>query len=352
MKDFKIPNGYFHLLHTYLMQQQLVDDVLKKLAEQDQKILKNVLTLPIAEQSSHVLFFKLLDITKRYAPPNFIFEMVKSVQPEHFGVLGYMATRSGSVAEALQYIIRFSRLVIDGDEIVPMQIHQHEEYLALTWPYIDEQYNLINELTNAMMIELGRKILPEHQFPLSQVGFAHQALIPIYYYQKFYGCTLEFNQTEYSLYLRIDSLKLKPQQADPSLMQLLVRQAEDAIASRPKHASLDQQLHLIVAEYLRLKNHVPKIEEIASELHLSVRTLQRQLSVLNTSFKQILETERMLRCEKLLTTEESFSEIAMQLGYSDQSALARAYKASHGQTLLQRKKQLIVVNTMTMLNER
>lgn len=352
MKDFKIPNGYFHLLNTYLIEQQLSEAVLKQLENQDKEIFNNVLKLPIAEQSSHHFFFKLLEATQQYAPPNFIFEMVKYVQPEHFGVLGYMATRSASVAEALQYIIRFSRLVIDGDEIVPMQIHQHEEYLALTWPFIDGQYNLINEVTNAMIIELGRKILPETQFPLSQVGFAHQALIPIYYYQKFYGCTLAFNQSEYRLYLRIDSLKLKPQQADPSLMQLLIRQAEDAIASKPKHASLDQQLHLIVAEYLRLKHHVPKIEELASELHLSVRTLQRQLSILNTSFKQIIETERMLRCDKLLNTEESLSEITVKLGYSDQSALARAYKAFHGQTLLQRKKQLRAVNTIKKLNER
>jgi AraC-like DNA-binding protein len=34
------------------------------------------------------------------------------------------------------------------------------------------------------------------------------------------------------------------------------------------------------------------------------------------------------------------TEIAEQLDYSDQSALARAYKAATGQTLLERRKQL------------
>jgi hypothetical protein len=42
--------------------------------------------------------------------------MAELIRPEHFGVLGYMATRSNSVAEALQYIMKFSRLVIDGAE--------------------------------------------------------------------------------------------------------------------------------------------------------------------------------------------------------------------------------------------
>ena len=101
-----------------------------------------------------------------------------------------------------------------------------------------------------------------------------------------------------------------------------------------------QQVHLHIAAYIRLHANVPKIEIIADELHWSIRTLQRQLNTQNSSFKKVLETERMKRCEQLLVQGISFSDIAMQLGYSDQSALARAYKAFSGQTLMQRKKQL------------
>ena len=85
---------------------------------------------------------------------------------------------------------------------------------------------------------------------------------------------------------------------------------------------------------------MPKIEQIATELHISSRTLQRQLNEQNSSFKKILEIERMKRCEQLLLQNMSLIEIAIYLGYSDQSALARAYKAYNGQTLLQRKQQL------------
>ena len=44
-------------------------------------------------------------------------------------------------------------------------------------------------------------------------------------------------------------------------------------------------------------------------------------------------------CEKLLSKDRSLIEIANQLGYSDQSALARAYKACRGKTLLQFKNE-------------
>lgn len=341
MKDIKIPNGYFQLWNTYIHDQVMVNAIHQQLDQDELHQLKMILALSMTEQSSYGFFLKLITFTQSTAPANFIFEMARSVKPEHFGVLGYMASRSGSVAEALDYILRFSRLVIDGDEIVPMQMHQHGQFLLLNWPFIGEQFNLINEITNAMMIQLARQILPHDQFPLHKVFFAHDALVSRYHYQKFYACEVVFNHNEYGLMIQIDSLDLKPYHADPSLIQLLVQQAEDAIASKPRQASIDQKIHLIVAEYLRLKQDVPKIEDLADELYLSVRTLQRQLNSVNSSFKQIVEIERMKRCEKLITDQISLSEIAVQLGYSDQSALARAYKKFKGQTLLQRKKQML-----------
>ena len=54
----------------------------------------------------------------------------------------------------------------------------------------------------------------------------------------------------------------------------------------------------------------------------------------------------MKRCEILLSQNESLTAIADQLGYSDQSALARAYKNLTGQTLLTRKKQLQLIQKM------
>lgn len=109
-------------------------------------------------------------------------------------------------------------------------------------------------------------------------------------------------------------------------MQLLVKQAEEALVQRKIHADLVQQIHWIVQEYFKHKQQAPKIEDIAIELNVSVRSLQRQLQALNTSFKLILDAERMKRCEILLSQNESLTAIADQLGYSDQSALARAYK--------------------------
>lgn len=338
MKDIKIPNGYFHLWQTYLTNKNLNPFEFEEIRPLQAQV-KSVLAEPISQQSSYFLFKSLLESTQQHLErPELIFEMAQFIKTEHFGVLGYMATRSESLAEALHYIVRFHRLVIDGDEVTTMHMSQQGNQYILSWPAIDQHYEWINEMTNAFMIALARQIVPLANFPLHSVSFAHAPKMAMYHYQKFYGCEVLFNQTEYQLVLSTGSLDLKLEQADPSLIHLLIQQAEEAIASKAQHDNDAQKLHLIVSEYLRLQQRAPKIEDIAKELYVSVRTLQRQLNDLGTSFKLILEIERMEQCERLLQKELSLTEIAMQLGYSDQSALARAYKASRGQTLLQQKK--------------
>jgi len=340
MQELHIPNGYFHLCQTYLSAQG-IDIFTAHFLQDEQSYLKEILALPINGQSTYLFFQQVIEKIKTALDcPQIVFEMAEYVRPEHFGVLGYMATRSTTVAEALQNILRFSRLVIDGDHIIPMKMELKGKFVHLIWPYHHDKYILINELTNALMMHLARKIIPLGQFPLLAIYFAHPAQMAIYHYQKFYRCEIIFNHKNYKFTIDLAGLNLKIEQADPLLMQLLVKQAEDAIASKPRFETLPKHLHFMIAEYLRLKEQAPKIAEIAQVLNISTRTLQRQLADFDTSFKKILEIERMKYCELLLDNNLQLTEIAIQLGYSDQSALARAYRAYSGQTLLQKKQSL------------
>lgn len=343
MKDIQIPNGYFHLWKTYISHQHL--DALAFAESHGFKTqLLEILSAPISEQSSYRLFEQCIQLTQQaLGIPNICFDMAKYIKAEHFGLVGYMATRSQRISESIDYMMRFSRLVIDGEEITPMQMSHNGQALILSWPYITDDYILINELNSAFIIEMAHQIVGLNHFPLQKISFAHPPQMPIYHYQKFYGCDVIFNHSRYEFEISLRSLDVELEQADPSLMELLLKQAEDAIASKQhlndEHNSTKHQLQMYIADYLKAKHQAPKIEEIAQQLHISVRTLQRQLKIEHTTFKEILDDERMQLCEKLLDQGCSLIEIANQLGYSDQSALARAYKACRGKTLLQYKKE-------------
>ncbi len=289
MQELQIPNGYFQLWNMYLIEQGIDFHQLGVLA-QYQYELEHVLELPIDTQSPFSFFQTILQLTREQLDcPQLIMEMAKFIQPEHFGVSGYMATRSNSVAEAFSYVMRFSRLVIDGaGSHVPCRCRQRDNEIWLTWPFLNEKYASLNEMTMASMVHLAKKIFPD-QLQFLKIQMAHSAQMAQYHYQKFYGCEVSFNQGCYAYVMSADSLALKSGLADPSLTQLLLKQAEVAIALKPRYESVLQQIHSAVADYLKAHAEAPKIEQIASELHLSTRTLQRQLRDLGSSFKQVLE---------------------------------------------------------------
>lgn len=339
MYTLQIPNGFFHLWHSYLKSRDIDGFAFPFSAVQKQQ-LNYILAQPIDAQSSYVLFIDLIQQTEQQLNcPHLIFDMVQHVQPEHFGILGYIASKSISVAEALHFVLRFNRLVIDGQESVPMHLSQKDQVIHLHWGFSHSGHVLINEMTVAAMVQLARQIFSYEQFSLKSLSLAHEPRCALYHYQRFYGCQVYFHQPRYALELNHESLLLKSQQPDPSLNHLLLKHAEEVIAAKSGHMTLMTHLHTLVAEYLLFHQEVPKLEWVAQELHLSVRTLQRQLSEFDSSFKKVIETERVKRCNILLQQKITLSEIALALGYSDQSALARAYKAATGQTLLARRQQ-------------
>ena len=340
MAEFKISNGYFHLWKTCLHSKALDWQDLNLSSTQQQQ-LAHILSLPVDSQSELDFFLDIIHLSQQqWYLPHLVLDMARCITPANFGVLGYMASSSNSVAQMLQYVLRFHRLVIDGTQLIPLQIEQASQEIRLYWPLVDEKNIVLCELTLAAMVHLARQMFPAHEFLLKQVEFVNTPQVSFSNYQKFFQCQLRFQQPYYALTFASDNLTLRPQQADSTLIQLLVKQAEAALAQKSSPPDMTRKIHWIVGEYLQQQQQVPSIALIADELHVSVRSLQRALNRQNTSFQHIIDWHRMKRCEALLAQQESLSHIAEQLGYSDQSALARAYKRVQGRTLLEFRKGL------------
>jgi AraC-like DNA-binding protein len=90
-----------------------------------------------------------------------------------------------------------------------------------------------------------------------------------------------------------------------------------------------------VAEALRrdLDAGVPTVEQVASELALSARSLHRQLAAEGTSYQRVLDG---LRCDEAirqaLDDRRSFKAIAAAVGFADPRAFRRAFKRWTGTT--------------------
>jgi len=75
------------------------------------------------------------------------------------------------------------------------------------------------------------------------------------------------------------------------------------------------------------------LPRVAAELHCSTRTVQRRLGTVDLGYQQLLDRLReQLACRYLRQTSLTLSELALLLGYSDQSAFSRAFRSWAGVT--------------------
>lgn len=81
----------------------------------------------------------------------------------------------------------------------------------------------------------------------------------------------------------------------------------------------------------RLGHAIVDVDLVARELNLSTRSLRRKLDEEGTSFREILQGQRLLRARKLLDDgRHQISELAAFVGYSDVAVFSRAFKAWTG----------------------
>lgn len=76
---------------------------------------------------------------------------------------------------------------------------------------------------------------------------------------------------------------------------------------------------------------VPRLNEMASKLNISSRSLQRYLQASNTSFRQLVnECRHQLAQQYLQENTYNIQEIANQLGFEEQSSFQKAFKSWQG----------------------
>jgi AraC-like DNA-binding protein len=99
----------------------------------------------------------------------------------------------------------------------------------------------------------------------------------------------------------------------------------------PDDARIEAQVERLVTSHL--VRGVPPIEDIAPQLALSSRTLQRRLSERGTTFAEVVERARRRLAERYLEDERlSLAEIGFLVGFSDPSNFHRAFRRWTGET--------------------
>lgn len=313
-----VPASYVRLLYDYLGSQGLAAEVV--LGE----------PVPEPEREPRYAAVRWRSLLKRgatqLADPALGLHLGATITPAHLGPLGYVFAASSSLPAAMARYLHYQRLVHD---VSPVRHYENEGRVVLEWGEDARSMGLLaNQCGLAALLHFARLLTGQRVLPAA-VHFVEAAPADTAPYTAFFGCPVRFAQPATCIQFQPGFLGLPLRQPDPTLVSLLEAQVARLLAAMPDKDHLLQDLRRLLSQLL-LQGE-PALEQCADALHLSGRTLRRRLAERGWHYRAVLEdTRHCLARDYLRNPRLSLPEIALLLGYSEQSAFSRAFRRWSG----------------------
>ncbi|TDT40360.1 AraC family transcriptional regulator [Halospina denitrificans] len=251
------------------------------------------------------------------------------VQPRHVGVLGYLVLACETLGDAMLAYQRYERLFY-GEQLA--QIDTDGTDAEIRWPQTPEPLGQkADGVAIAALVTFLRRQLDDPP-PPSGIAF-HDVVSPeqASAYEAFFDCPVVFGDDFVRVRFPLHSLQMPMPRRDPTLRQLLNRQADALLQTLSRDQLLEEQLHRNLLRLLAEGD--PTLERMARRLHMAPRTLQRRLARHGMSWQQWLDHAReQLARQYLADPGLNLNEIALLLGFSEQSAFTRSFQRWTGET--------------------
>lgn len=254
------------------------------------------------------------------------------VQPGSYSVLGYITMTCATLAEAIERIQPYEKLV--GDMGVTSMTRQ-EQQVHLNWHCA---YALATVRAHMVDNVLASWVAYARWLAGSDIGPARvhlQRVKPddesVQYYQTLFACPVLFGQACNSLIIPVEHLSIALRQPDHILRQTLEQHALAQMSALAEPQTMSVRVKDIIR--ILLAKGITRKDMVAAHLGVSERTLQRKLQLESTSYQKLLDEARLVLAQEYLSnTQLSFDDIAIHLGFSEIRSFFRSFKLWTGQT--------------------
>lgn len=189
---------------------------------------------------------------------------------------------------------------------------------------------LSNEATLASIVSISRQVSTQPFRPL-EVHIQHASPGSSEHHEAYFECPVRFESDRDALLVSTESLQTPNRLGDESISRFFDMHLDTVVSGFEDSPTLDQQVLPLISR--ALSEGVPKVSDVARQLCMSARTLQRRLAEDGSSYQSLVDEARRQLCVRLLgETDYSLSEVSFMAGFSDQSAFTRAFKRWEGQT--------------------
>lgn len=257
---------------------------------------------------------------------SFGIQMARARTAFDFGVIGLLLAHKRTLREVLLAMLKYRHLLNDAlglyVETTGSRVVIGEQILCDTgeWP------RQTVELAIGVLTRTCAAILGPNWKPVS-VHFTHSAPPDLRDHRSYFGCPVNF-ASDFNGVVCLDSDLDQPNPiADPEL----VRYAEGLAKSVDVEGSPTIDAEVRNAIYLLLPVAQADIENVANQLHTSVRSLQRHLGSADTTFSNLIDEVRHDLAIRYMSNERySIGRVAELLGYTRHACFTQWFTRRFG----------------------
>jgi len=261
--------------------------------------------------------------------PAFGLAVAKQVNLTTFHALGVAAIASATVREAGDMICRFASMISDG---IAMRLHQQDNEIGLVLGMHSGYPRFTDACVEAVLASVylaARQLVPDAV--VARLTLQHDGPSDPEVYHRFFACPVTFAASQDGIYTAMNALVSTPlPSSSPQLARVNAALCEDYLSAR--QGQISGRVRDLIAKKIQ-GGTLPALPDIASDLAMSERKLQRLLRDEGIQFRDLLDDVRALLAKQLLSnTSLAVGRVAEQLGFDSMSSFSRACRRWHGVT--------------------
>jgi AraC-like DNA-binding protein len=249
--------------------------------------------------------------------------------PSNLGALGHAWLSAETLRAGLGLLVRYWGIV--GGRWVPKLTETRAEVsFVLNDPGMNEVIATIaTDITLSIVLDMCRMKCGASLRPL-RIDLLRARPPHAEVYPAFYGCPVGFATSRRAIVLR----RADAEHPLPTSNRRLAQAHDKVIAEELARLDRSDVLEQCKASLLdKLPSGELSEEHMAKRLHMSRRTLQRKLTERDTTYQKLVDdTRRNLALRFIDDPHRSLGDITFELGFSQQSALTRAFRSWTGKS--------------------
>ena len=264
----------------------------------------------------------LLSVLEQIEPARLAEPVARHWHPGHLGALGYSWLSSSTLMTGLLRLQRHWRIVSD---LGRLHLDEQGAQVVVTFERDsghDRLDHVLSEVVFAMLVRMCRANAGENFAP-RQVRFRLAQPPDDAPMRAVFKSDMCFGATQNQLVIDQAWATQRLVTADLVIAGTFDRMLAQAMAELNRDDALGRAKAIVLKT---LTSGLPEAADVASQLHMSARTLQRKLAEQGTTYADLVEeTRKDLALRYLADSGKSMSEIAFLVGFASQSSFTRAF---------------------------